>query len=205
MQAKRNDTAMMEPEFDSNLNTLYRQLWEEMPSIFKFTPSKAVLWVLTVVTLFVTSGVLFMVAFIRNGEELAEDPAALARNPGAYIEGDGFISNLFLMLGATIILLIALFMLGVIVMARNKEREVYARANILAVSLDQRTKEKRLAEFYETYDEYEKIKKEELEKSNAKVTFCPECGFVIPPGADMCPTCGYFSITPEETPSEPDL
>lgn len=196
---------MMEPEFDSNLNTLYRQLWDEMPSIFKFSPVKAVLWILTVVSLFVTSGVLFMVAFVRNGEELAEDPGALAHNPGAYIESDKFISNLFLMFGATIILLIALFMLGVIVMARNKERQIYARANILAVSLDQRTKEKRLAEFYETYDEYESIKKEELEKANAKVVFCPECGFVIPPGADMCPTCGYFSITPEETPSEPDL
>ncbi|MBQ1735263.1 MAG: hypothetical protein II038_10335 [Lachnospiraceae bacterium] len=198
---------MMEPEFDSNLNTLFNQMWEEMPAIFKFTPVKAVLWVMTIVTLFATSAVFYMVASMRNGEVLAEDPAALARDPGAFLESDSIVSNYFLMFGAAIIFLMGLFMLGVIIMARNKEREIYARANILAVSLDQRTKEKRFAEYLETYDEYENLKKEELGQMNAKVVFCPECGFVIPPGADMCPTCGYFSITPdspESDPSEPE-
>lgn len=202
---------MMEPEFDTNLNTLFNHMWEEMPAIFKFTAVKAILWVMTIVLLFVTSGVFFMIAFIRNGEELAEEPAALAYDPGAYIESDHFMSNLLLMFGATIILLFGLFMLGVIIMARNKEREVYARANILAVSLDERTKERRRAEELASYDEYERIKKEELGQMNANVVFCPECGFVIPPGADMCPTCGYFSITqetpetPGSVPAEPDL
>lgn len=179
---------MTNNELNDKVLEIYRDYWNRLPGIYRFSGKKTVVWICLMVGS-VLSATFFWYLFSAMGAfgGYEVDPASV--DPHVHFKtADNLSLNLFILFMSFFSLLVGAVLLFILLRARKLEKKIYADASRHAAHLSEKEREK---EFLERF-ELKKQADEEIEEMhrNMKAEFCPKCGLLLIPGNNICPSCG---------------
>ena len=179
---------MTNNELNDKVLEIYRDYWNRLPWIYRFSGRKTVVWIGLIAGSVIIAAI-FWIMFIDTGGFGAYEVDPASMDPHVHFkEADNLSLNLFILFMSFLSMITGAVLFFILMRARKLEKKIYSDASRHAAHISEKEREK---EFIERF-ELKKQADEEIEEMhrNMKAEFCPKCGLLLIPGNNICPSCG---------------